>query len=194
MGINFDVNVKIMLDLIYQFNGVGDKEENVWMLLILQCVDVGVWKYFVLEVDDFVLSLQICVVCMLLNCGVGIGISLYFSYGVLLDDGDNGIVMDLFFIIVLVFRCGLWYVGVCNFIIILLLDFDLYWCVESCVVLIIFMERVLVDEWGELLFNLYYGFVGGDSLIYLLWFFLFEVVLVGIISLKNWIFFFMEVL
>uniref|UniRef100_A0A7I3ZXK8 EGF-like domain-containing protein n=1 Tax=Physcomitrium patens TaxID=3218 RepID=A0A7I3ZXK8_PHYPA len=192
-GTNLDVNVKTMPDLIHQSNGVGDKEENAWTSLTSQRVDVGAWKYFALEVDDFALSLQIRAVCMSPNCGAGIGTSLYLSHGALPDDGDNGTVMDSPPITVSAPRRGLWYVGVRNPTTTSPLDFDLHWRVESCAVSTISMERVLVDEWGESPFNSYYGPAGGDSLIHSPWFSLSEVAPVGTTSPKNWTFFFMEV-
>ena len=133
-GVNFENNLLI---LNRPSTKVLGEDERAWSSLMSEHIDPKAWKYYVLEVSDFSLKLEVRALCK--YCGLtskessGISeASIYVKYGVLPNESDEAIALGLVPRTILAPRRGLWYIGVHNLNLTGPLDFDLYWHIESC--------------------------------------------------------------
>lgn len=118
-----------------QATEVGEEGEEAWSSLMAENIGPNAWKYYVLEVLDFSLKLEVralCKYCTSKGLNESREASIYVKYGVVPSESDEATALGLAPVTILVPRRGLWYIGVHNLNRSQPLDFDLYWHIENC--------------------------------------------------------------
>ncbi|KAG0588436.1 hypothetical protein KC19_2G242600 [Ceratodon purpureus] len=196
-----------LLDLNKQSTKFVIEGEEAWQSLTLEHISPKTWKYYVLEVVDFSLKLEVQALCRSCNStskelNETTEAYIYVKYGALPNENDKVSPLGLTPITIPVPRRGLWYIGVYNSNTTEPLDFDLHYHVESCsyggaegscALAINSMERVLVEDANESPFNSFYGPAREESLLYSPWFSLSNMTHIGNETSGNWTYFFVEV-